>query len=203
MTDNNDEIRALRALLAEQTARADKAEAGLHDVLGLMPVASVPAIAFTGHHGEYVRAVVDAVCAERDAAIAACVEMRAALRGDTPYPVPDLLERFAEVADALLHRHDYDGHGWELIQSAMEHARDAAPNLRDVLSRPDLGAGMVVVPREMVEEGRLRIDLLCRAIRTGEAHGFPDELHGGIVDEAIRGEAFRDDLDALLKKGGG
>ncbi len=81
-------------------------------------------------------------------ALADNAALRAACRNDTPYPVPDLLERFAEVADALLHRHDYDGHGWELVQSAMEHARDAAPRLRAALASPHPGAGCVVLTRE-------------------------------------------------------
>jgi hypothetical protein len=41
------------------------------------------------------------------------------------------------------------------------------------------------------------LDRLCRAVRVGEAHGFPQELHGVIVDECIHAE------EAITKTRGG
>lgn len=115
-----DDVTHLRALLADATARAEKAEA------------------------------------ERDAALAACAEMRAAL------------------TEIIARGQEQRGTG-RMIETA-----EAA------LSRPDLGAGMVVMRREKVERFR-------RFFADGPpwTPGDPER------------RAFLDDLDALLKKGGG
>lgn len=42
---------------------------------------------------------------------------------DGAYPLPEVLKYLIEAADILLHKHDYDGHNWEVLQHAMERGR--------------------------------------------------------------------------------
>ena len=39
-----------------------------------------------------------------------------------PWPLKDVLSKLVEAANILLKDHDYDGHGWEQIQSARDRA---------------------------------------------------------------------------------
>ena len=128
-----DDVTHLRALLAEQTARAERAET-------LVERAEV------AFHAAITRA---------NEALAACAEMRAALESAAP--------------------HHQGGHS------------TVGRMIREALSRPDLGAGMVVVEREVVERVR---DVLQRLPRAG--WGYTDAERAAVAD-----------LDALLKKGGG
>ena len=40
-----------------------------------------------------------------------------------PYPLHSVLEHLANAADRLFDRHDYDGHGWEVVDTARKSAR--------------------------------------------------------------------------------
>ena len=107
---------------------------------------------------------VDAIAWERGViedrltqALAACAEMRAALEA---------------VATANTRR--------------LGESRRAIEAARALLSRPDLGAGKVLVEREVLERVR---DVLQRLPRAG--WGYTDAERAAVVD-----------LDALLKKGG-
>ena len=246
------------AMLAEQTARAERAEAGLHDVLRLMPVASVPAIAFTGHYGEYVRAVVDEVCAERDAARVAVkivdanlIEQRAraenlekalsiaaterqrvlsaiadAMHGPTLQPLAERVRGYVEECDRLGREKAEALAACAEMRAALVHIRERAASsigedesdaldicdaierlvgsaLREgdpltgerprpaLLARPDLGAGVVVVPQEVVEGCRIVMNDALAHHQGGHSR----------IGKALR--AAIADLDALLKKGGG
>jgi hypothetical protein len=57
----------------------------------------------------------------RDAEIA---RLREALRLDQPYPVTSVLTKLADAADHLLNDHSCDSHGYELVGSARDHARE-------------------------------------------------------------------------------
>jgi hypothetical protein len=37
----------------------------------------------------------------------------------TPWPTTDIILKLVEATDILLHHHNYDGHGYELLQGAM------------------------------------------------------------------------------------
>lgn len=39
---------------------------------------------------------------------------------DQPWPLVDVLKKLIEASDILLHKHSYDGHGWEEISHAVE-----------------------------------------------------------------------------------
>lgn len=47
-----------------------------------------------------------------------------ALGFDTAHPVTEMLTKLTEAADILLNRHDYDGHGWELIHGASHRSAE-------------------------------------------------------------------------------
>ena len=42
----------------------------------------------------------------------------------------DLLERLCEATDILLHKKDYDGDGWEILQTALKLGRERVVQLR-------------------------------------------------------------------------
>lgn len=46
------------------------------------------------------------------------------LRLDQPYSLPEVLKGLIEAADILLHKKDYDGHGWERLEYCYRHAKD-------------------------------------------------------------------------------
>jgi len=41
----------------------------------------------------------------------------------TPWPARDVMTKLADAAEILLQRHDYDGHGYEQIESCVKQAR--------------------------------------------------------------------------------
>jgi len=53
------------------------------------------------------------------------------ITAETPWALKDILSKLAEAADILLHQKDYDGHGWEVIQAAMDAARALEPTNDD------------------------------------------------------------------------
>lgn len=93
----DDRVAELRLAHAETRAEALEAQMALQGVLELLPIGeSSQAIAFAGHHGEYVRAVVDAICSERDVKIA-----EATARAERADARAEEAIRQAERADAL------------------------------------------------------------------------------------------------------
>jgi hypothetical protein len=117
----------------------------------------------------YIRAVDDRLVA----AIAACAEMRAALE--------------AAAIDTACHCD-------EAYTSRGRHEPNApcltSEDIRALLARTDLGAGLVVVPREVVE--RWHKDLNDSALTVAQ--------YGDTIDARVL--KVIDDLDAVLKKGG-
>ena len=108
---------------------------------------------------------IESLRAERDAALATCAEMRAALEALLPiaFPVEGGSDGCGTVG------------GWKA---------NALHQVRTALARTDLGRGMVAVPRELVD-------------------AVKDCAHCGPRNGTCRGCTGKDDLDALLKKGGG
>lgn len=248
MTDNNDEIRALRALLAEQTARADGLDQQLSAVLAgikrntkvmngdnhLIAIAKAQqdrAQKAEAERDQQTRINVDLVI-DAQRALAACAEMRAALEAIDDAPCnahiiaasalsrPDLgAERAAGRAQGQLEAEDERGalliraQGAEVACAEMRAALDvlvamvasdatdgllaAMANAAALLARPDLGAGVVVVPREVVERVREALEH-CRC-RPHEHNPLPPFVANDceVICRAIA------DLDAMLKKGGG
>ena len=45
------------------------------------------------------------------------------------WPVEDIMVQLIKAADILLHDKDYDGHGWEVMQRAMEKGYDNLPDI--------------------------------------------------------------------------
>ena len=158
-----DETTHLRALLADATARAERAEADYRRVLSERAEANQLA----------------GRCAQqRDQALAANAELRAAL--EEAFAIHQRSECAAPPCTCT---------GFEAT--------------RALLSRPDLGAGMVVVPREVVERSGGRIKAALDDIY--ETWVNADEGGARTCDEATVGalKAVLVDLDALLKEGGG
>ena len=52
-----------------------------------------------------------------------------------PWPDTDVMAKLADAADVLLHRMDYDGHGWEEVQHCMEVAKErlADPQREEII----------------------------------------------------------------------
>lgn len=117
--------------------------------------------------------------ARAEKAEAACAELRAALE----CAVDDL--------DGCLHGYDDNG---RMDRQDEAGAEETLSDLRALLSRTDLGRGMVAVPRETLERAR---DAHLSAIAALMALG----LYDGVVINQLRASIA--DLDALLKKGGG
>ena len=114
-----DDVTHLRALLAEQTARAERAEADYRRVLSERAEANQLA----------------GRCAQqRDQALAACAELRAALE---------------IIASSNTRR--------------LGESRRAIESARALLARTDLGRGMVMVPRERLTAWRDVLQRLPRA----------------------------------------
>jgi len=42
---------------------------------------------------------------------------------DQPWPLTDVLKKLIEASEILLHKKNYDGHGWEEIRHAVEVAK--------------------------------------------------------------------------------
>lgn len=49
--------------------------------------------------------------------------MESAMATADPWPTKDVISKLIEAAELLLHRHDYDGHGYEEIAAAVERAK--------------------------------------------------------------------------------
>ena len=184
-----DETTHLRTLLADATARAERAERTLTEALTRLPSTWGPPEVLRhllDKAGRCDQAEVRAEHAEREneklvarlegclargtaeetranAALAACAEMRAALERMIKYAVED---RATTPGSTRLERQ--------------------ITRANCLLARPDLGRGMVV-EREVLE--RLR-DVLQRLPRAG--WGYTDAERAAIAD-----------LDALFKKDGG
>jgi len=61
-----------------------------------------------------------------------------------PYPTHDLLVRLADAADILLKRHDYDQHGYEIIEKCVKTARLRAKAIMKHLGlREDTNAELI------------------------------------------------------------
>jgi hypothetical protein len=60
---------------------------------------------------------------ERDDARAEVEQLRAALGMDRPWPITTTLPKLIEAGEILLRVMDYDGHGWEQIDHAIESAK--------------------------------------------------------------------------------
>lgn len=114
---------------------------------------------------------IESLRAERDAALAACAEMRAAL------------EHWTHVYGAALCPPGPDTYG--------EGMRDAKDQVRAILARTDLGRGMVVVEREVLERWRERLSTVLCCL-----HSTDHQAREMIVDA-------RADLNALLDGGKG
>jgi hypothetical protein len=52
--------------------------------------------------------------------------VREVLPEDSAWPVKDVLTKLVEAAEILLHRYDYDGHGYEEILAAVNAAKQIA-----------------------------------------------------------------------------
>lgn len=158
-----DDVTHLRALLADATARAEKAEA------------------------------------ERDAALAANAELRAA-----GLVAHDHACKMAEFHGPRCEEHErHDEAPDDCLRCAADTAFGLAfAELRKALARPDLGRGMVV-EREVLERSGGRIKAALDDIY--ETWVNADEGGARTCDEATVGalKAVLVDLDALLKKGGG
>ncbi len=50
--------------------------------------------------------------------------VRGVVMSDRPYDLFTILEKLSEAADILLHKKDYDGHGWEEMQQALDYAKN-------------------------------------------------------------------------------
>lgn len=46
------------------------------------------------------------------------------LRLDQPYSLPEILKGLIDASDILLHKKDYDGHGWERLEYCYRHAKE-------------------------------------------------------------------------------
>ena len=46
------------------------------------------------------------------------------LRLDQPFNLEEILKGLVEASDILLHKKDYDGHGWEHLEYCYRHAKD-------------------------------------------------------------------------------
>ncbi len=53
------------------------------------------------------------------------------LRLDTPYPLQEVLTKLVGATHHLLHDHNCDGHGWEVISCALDSATSIAAELTD------------------------------------------------------------------------
>ena len=162
-----DDVTHLRALLAEQTARAERAEADYRRVLSERAEANQLA----------------GRCAQqRDQALAACAELRAALEAQDEY---------SRGAPAIVSN---DAEYWRRVKT-QEQRRATATRMREAaLSRPDLGVGKVLVagPLDALVDNLVRVVCDCHDGSDLWAHTRRDP------------EAFRRAVrSALLKKGGG
>jgi hypothetical protein len=50
---------------------------------------------------------------------------------DQCWPTKDVLDKLIEAAEILLHRHDYDGHGWELIANAVDRGKEISARIKN------------------------------------------------------------------------
>lgn len=99
-----------------------------------------------------------------------------ALRMSEPYSIFTVLEKLAEAADLLLDHRCYDGHGWELIDTARKIAPQIAADLRAALSLATEPHSAEV--REVSEED---VERACIAAYEG-AHPSPHE----VINRAVR-----------------
>lgn len=201
---NRNALKAAHALLAEQTARAERAEAELTSIGFLIEADPSRDLVDEVREG-VIAAEADAARAEmaemaeaeRDQALAACAEQTArAERAIKALAYAMVVEALGREPALLPHQANPRA---ERAEAACAEMRAAGDRLHDDLviyhpradvlaawntlrARPDLGASMVVMPREVVESARDA----C-AMRRWD----PDY------------EKVTADLDALLKKGGG
>jgi hypothetical protein len=50
---------------------------------------------------------------------------------DQCWPTKDVLDKLIEAAEILLHKHDYDGHGWELIAHAVDRGKEISARIKN------------------------------------------------------------------------
>ncbi len=50
---------------------------------------------------------------------------------DKCWPTKDVLDKLIEAAEILLHKHDYDGHGWELIAHAVDRGKEISARIKN------------------------------------------------------------------------
>lgn len=49
--------------------------------------------------------------------------LKTVMGSSTRFPTNDVLKILSDASESLLGRYGYDGHGWEIIHYAIEHAR--------------------------------------------------------------------------------
>lgn len=57
------------------------------------------------------------------------------LRLDQPYSLPEVLKGLIEAADILLHKKDYDGHGWETLEYCYRHAKEIVAEFEPIAEK--------------------------------------------------------------------
>ncbi len=57
-------------------------------------------------------------------AVSLPIDLDKVIRIDQPYSLPEVLKALVECADILLHKHGYDGAGWERLEYCYRHGKD-------------------------------------------------------------------------------
>jgi hypothetical protein len=110
------------------------------------------------------------------------------------WPFIDVLKKLVESADILLHKKDYDGHGWEQIEICFKRGQEI---IKELESTP---LQTVIMPSDSEIE-----NLIQKVLKERNAMGVIDLRNGrNIVKEFLKSQlkaiVLRDELIKLLKK---
>lgn len=97
------------------------------------------------------------------------------LRISHPYSLSETLKGLIECADILLHKKDYDGHGWERLEYCYRHGKDILhlletnePKVKEAAAAPEL------------------LEALKEIVKENEFRGYGDSLDSIKAKEAIK-----------------
>ena len=76
--------------------------------------------------------------------------MNTHMMADQPWPLRDVVAKLVDAGEILLREQNYDGHGWEQIQQAVEHGKFALAKW--AIPTPWQESGRVTREAELIEE---------------------------------------------------